>query len=87
MVNFSGQIKEKKSFTKDSSFVPDIGLCVKIDKSNKIFQVVGLNDKESICWVRELPLNVETHNTFALSVSQIMAQIMCPITSINENLI
>ena len=87
MLNFSEQIKENKTFTKDSSFVPDIGLCVKIDKSNKIFQVVGLNDKESICWVRELPLNVETHNTFALSVSQIMAQIMCPITSINENLI
>ena len=87
MVNFSGQIKENKTFTKDSSFVPDIGLCVKIEKSNKIFQVVGLNDKKSICWVRELPLNVETHNTFEVSVSQIMAQTMCPINSINEKLI
>ena len=87
MVNYyPEQIKENKSFINNSKFLPniDIGLCVKIENSNKIFQVVGLNNKRSICWIRELPLNFETHKTFALSMSKIITQTICPFNKRNE---
>ena len=85
MVNYyQGQIKENKSFINNSKFIPDVGLCVKIENSNKIFQVVGLNNKKSICWIRELPLNFETHKTFALSMSKIITQTICPCNKRNE---
>ena len=49
-----------------------IGKCIKIKNSKKTFQIVGLNDKRKICWVREWPIKNSTHVTFQLSVSKIL---------------
>ena len=44
---------------------------IKIKNSNKTFQIVGLNQKRNICWVREWPLKNSEHITFELSVNKI----------------
>ena len=49
-----------------------IGKCIKIKNSKKIFQIVGLNDKRKICWVREWPIRNSSHSTFQLSVNNIL---------------
>ena len=49
-----------------------IGKCIKIKNSKKIFQIVGLNDKRKICWVREWPIKNSAHITFQLSVNNIL---------------
>ena len=49
-----------------------IGKCIKIKNSKKIFQIVGLNDKRKICWVREWPITNSAHITFQLSVNNIL---------------
>ena len=54
-----------------------IGNCIKIKNSNKIFQIVGLNDKRQICWVREWPLKSNNHNTFELSFNNILIPTSC----------
>ena len=53
------------------------GACVKIKKSNKTFQVIGLNIGKKICWVREWPFDCDSKKTFALEISQITLQIFC----------
>ena len=49
-----------------------IGKFIKIKNSKKIFQIVGLNDKRKICWVREFPIKDCAHATFQLSVNNIL---------------
>ena len=49
-----------------------IGKCIKIKNSKKTFQIVGLNDKRKICWVREWPIKNSAHDTFQLSVKNIL---------------
>ena len=49
-----------------------IGKCIKIKNSKKTFQIVGLNDKRKICWVREWPIKNSAHVTFQLSVNNIL---------------
>tara|TARA_Y100001978_G_scaffold9540_1_gene7926 strand:- start:332 stop:589 length:258 start_codon:yes stop_codon:yes gene_type:complete len=49
-----------------------IGNCIKIKNSKKTFQIVGLNDKRKICWVREWPIKNNKHITFQLSVNNIL---------------
>ena len=49
-----------------------IGKCIKIKNSKKIFQIVGLNNKRKICWVREWPIKNSAHITFQLSVNNIL---------------
>ena len=53
------------------------GACVKIKKSNKTFQVIGLNIGKEICWVREWPFAYNSKKTFALEISKITLQIFC----------
>ena len=53
------------------------GACVKIKNSNKTFQVIGLNLRKKICWVREWPFACNSKKTFALEISQITLQIFC----------
>ena len=50
----------------------EIGNCIKIKNSKKIFQIVGLNDKRKICWVREWPIKNSAHVTFQVSVNNIL---------------
>ena len=49
-----------------------IGEFIKIKNSKKIFQIVGLNDKRKICWVREWPIKNSANATFQLSVNNIL---------------
>ena len=49
-----------------------IGKCIKIKNSKKIFQIVGLNNKRNICWVREWPIKNSAHVTFQVSVNNIL---------------
>ena len=53
------------------------GACVRIENSNKTFQVIGLNKDKKICWVREWPFACNSKKTFALEISQITLQIFC----------
>ena len=56
----------------------DIGSCIKIEDSNKTFQIIGLNNKKTICWIRELPLNYDHYETFALSINKVKLSTECP---------
>ena len=49
-----------------------IGKFIKIKNSIKIFQIVGLNDKRKLCWVREWPIKNSDHVTFQVSVNNIL---------------
>ena len=66
--------------TKDNLIISENlykGACVKIKKSNKTFQVIGINLDKKICWVREWPFACNSNKTFALEISQITLQIFC----------
>ena len=53
------------------------GACVKIKNSQKTFQVVGMNPKNKVCWVREWPFSLEVNKTFSLEINQITIQTSC----------
>ena len=53
------------------------GACVKIKNSQKIFQVVGINPKSKVCWIREWPFALKVNKTFSLEINQISLQIFC----------
>ena len=56
----------------------DIGSCIKIENNNKVFQIIGINNKKSICWIREWPLSYEHHQTFTVSINNIKLTTVCP---------
>ena len=58
-----------------------IGKCIKIINSEKNYQVIGLNPKMNICWVREWPLNFCKYETFELSLNKITISSSCEIKS------
>ena len=53
------------------------GACVKIKNSQKIFQVVGINPKNNVCWIREWTFALEVKKTFSLEINQITLQTFC----------
>ena len=53
------------------------GACVKIKNSQKTFQIVGINLKSKVCWVREWPFALEVNKTFSLEINQIDFQTFC----------
>ena len=53
------------------------GACVKIKNSQKTFQIVGLNPKNNVCWIREWPFAFGVHRTFSLEISQVTLKIFC----------
>ena len=53
------------------------GACVKIKNSNKTFQVIGINQLNKMCWIREWPIAYSEKKTFALNISQITIQVFC----------
>ena len=55
----------------------DIGKCIKIINCEKNYQVIGLNPKIDVCWVREWPLNFSRYQTFELSINQITISSSC----------
>ena len=60
------------------------GAYVKIQNSNKTFQVIGINLDKKICWVREWPFACNSKKTFALEIAQITLQIYCPNQSLEK---
>ena len=60
------------------------GACVKIKNSKKIFQVVGINPKIKVCWIREWPFDLEVKKTFSLEINQITLQTFCSKSFINK---
>ena len=53
------------------------GACVKIKNSQKTFQVIGINPKSKVCWIREWPFDLELNKTFSLEINQITVQTFC----------
>mgnify|MGYP001187226327 CR=1 FL=1 len=53
------------------------GACVKIKKSKKTFQVIGINLEKKICWIREWPFPSVPNKAFPLEISQITLQLFC----------
>ena len=53
------------------------GACVKIKNSKKIFQVVGINPKNKVCWIREWPFDLEAKKTFSLGINEITVKTLC----------
>ena len=53
------------------------GACVKIKNSQKTFQVIGINQKSKVCWIREWPFALEVNKTFSLEINQITLQTFC----------
>ena len=53
------------------------GACVKIKNSPKTFQVIGINPKSKVCWIREWPFALEVKKTFSLEINQITLQTFC----------
>ena len=53
------------------------GACVKIKNSQKTFQVVGINPKNKVCWLREWPFALDDNKTFSLEINQITLQTFC----------
>ena len=49
-----------------------IGKYINIKNSKKTFQIVGLNNKRKICWVREWPIKNRAHATFQLPINNIL---------------
>ena len=79
-MNFSKTIKSKINH----KFNPnDIcknlykGACVKIKNSEKTFQVIGIDPKSKVCWIREWPFALEVNKTFSLEINQITVQTFC----------
>ena len=79
-MNFSKSIKNKNNH----KFNPnDIcknlykGACVKIKNSQKTFQVIGIDPKSNVCWIREWPFALEVNKTFLLKINQITVQTFC----------
>ena len=60
------------------------GACVKIKNSHKTFQVVGINLKSEVCWIREWPFSLDENKTFTLQISQITIQTFCSNSFIEE---
>mgnify|MGYP001283055763 CR=1 FL=1 len=54
------------------------GACVKIKNSQKTFQVVGINPKSKVCWIREWPFDLKLNKTFSLEINEITIQTNCP---------
>ena len=63
--------------SKDSSERLYKGACVKIKNSKKTFQVIGINPKNKVCWIREWPFALGAKKTFALEINQITIQTYC----------
>ena len=53
------------------------GACVKIKNSHKTFQVIGINLKNKVCWIREWPFDLEAKKTFSLKINEITIQTFC----------
>ena len=75
-MNFSKLIKFKPQEVSDT-ICKNLykGACVKIRNSQKTYQVIGINPKNHVCWIREWPYTLDAN--FALQINQITLQSVC----------
>ena len=86
-MTFSELVENKNNFKfKNNDICTKLfkGACVKIKNSKKTFQIVGLNPKSKVCWIREWPFSFEDNKTFSLEINQITIQTFCS-DNFNEN--
>ena len=79
-MSFSKLIESKNNHTLKPNEICKtlyIGACVKIKNSQKTFQVIGINPKSKVCWIREWPFALEVNKTFSLEINQITVQTFC----------
>ena len=77
-MKFQESILDKNEyFSKEISKNLYLGACVRIKNSEKTYQVVGINQKTKVCWIREWPFDMELSKTFALEINQIILQTIC----------
>ena len=79
-MSFSNLIENKNNYKfnpKDICKNLYKGACVKIKNSQKTFQVIGINPKNKVCWIREWPFACEVNKTFSLEINQITLQTFC----------
>ena len=79
-MSFSKLIESKNNYKFNSNDICKNlykGACVKIKNSQKTFQVVGINPKSKVCWIREWPFALEVNKTFSLEINQITVQTFC----------
>ena len=72
----------EKITTKESI---NIGSCIKIKNSKKTFQIIGLNQSKSTCWIREWPLTNKPYSKFELSMNKIILSVICPLNHMLES--
>ena len=80
-MSFSKLFESKNSYKfKSNEICQNLykGACVKIKNSQKTFQVVGINPKNKVCWIREWPCDLEAIKTFSLEINEITLQTFCP---------
>jgi len=86
-MSFSKLIKSKKIYKFNPNDICKSlykGACVKIKNSQKTFQVVGINPKSQVCWIREWPFSLKFNKTFSLEINQITIQTFCSTNIIDE---
>ena len=79
-MSFSKFVKSKNNYKLNSNDVSKNlykGACVKIKDSQKTFQVLGINTKSKVCWIREWPFSLEVNQIFSLEINQITLQTFC----------
>ena len=79
-MSFSKLLESKKNYKYNPNEICKNlykGACVKIKNSQKTFQVVGINPKSKVCWIREWPFALEINKTFSLEINQITLQTIC----------
>ena len=66
-------LKLKKDFELKKNYLKEnlkAGVFVKIYKSFKTYQVIGINHTKSICWMREWPINYSS-KSFEILIKEI----------------
>ena len=79
-MSFSKLIEGKNNFKFNPNNICEKlykGACVKINNSKKTFQVIGINPKSKVCWIREWPFTLKDNKTFSLEINQISFQTFC----------
>ena len=76
---------QKLNIKREIKDLINLGSCIKIKNSNKFFQIIGINQKKKVCWIREWPLNYDSYKTFELSVNKIIISTICPTISLKDN--
>ena len=79
-MSFSKLISSKNNYKlKSNDICKNLykGACVNIKNSQKTFQVIGINPKSKVCWIREWPFALEVNKTFSLEINQITLQTFC----------